>query len=814
MPTLHIIDALGVLFRSYHAIPPMQSVNGSSTQALFGFVKHLRSWLKTHQPTHCAVVFDGLDNKEHRRKIDPDYKRNRKPTPQELIDQILLAQEYCAIHPLPFFAIPKVEADDVIATLAQEGEHREWDVEIWSEDKDLLQLVSERVTLVRGKKRYAPQTLQEELGIFPHQVVDYLSLVGDASDNIPGCRGVGPKTASGWLKKWGSGETILQNQETLGKKGEDLNIFWDRFEKNRLLVHLLNEVDLQLGNESFEGRCSLPLEDWGKQDHFFTTMSFGSLLHQSPQCHEVDIEELPPEEIEKLPSKTSVLILEGEQVNPLCRESYAISPSLGSICFFPKKQPLPQQLRYIGHHLQELPVEDAAFDTLIAASAIYDLTEISLQQLLERLFGKTWRRQEVTYWLWKARDLLQKVSEEKGIFPFLEKIEFPLISILRRMGERGLFVDRGVLQDLEVTFADRCDECKQKIDSISGVSCNLNSPKQVAHVLFEVLEIPTQKKTKTGFSTSTEVLEDIDHPAVEALLQYRACEKLRSTYVQGLLQLIDPQTSLVHPQWIQTGTVTGRLSCRKPNMQNMPVRTKEGQWIRQAFLPTQGCFLSADYSQIELRVAAHLSQDRALIDAFEQGQDIHALTASRMNHIPLDQVTHEQRRNAKTINFGLLYGQTVVGLARQLKVDISKAKEFMDTYFKAYPQLTQYIKEIQDKAEEGGVVRTISGRERSTLRLKRDFVRRIAVNTPVQGLAADIIKRAMVSTEETLAQTGIHALLLAQIHDELLWDVRAEDVEQASIVVRECMEKAGKEVISFSLPLTVQIRIGKNWSLC
>lgn len=882
MKELFVIDALGLLFRAYHALPPMTSPTGEETQALFGFIKQLEKILREHEPEYVAAVFDGPDNKAWRTELCPQYKSNREKAPESLIKQMLWSEEYCALKGISTLSIPGVEADDTIGSIAKWTEEEDISLIICAQDKDLCQLVSDKTVMLHPHKAgfyYTKESVQEKFGVSSDQIIDYLSLVGDSSDNIPGLKGVGPKTAAAWLGEWGSLSTILENKEAVagGKKKALLEESEKRLHLNQRLVSLRTSVEFPKDTAFF---CKDPIQI-DKLETFYHRFGFHTLAKDLPKpkvkveatYHCIDsIEELKAlctrlkrERMISFDTETTGLdpmsdSLVGIGLSANQEESWYI-PFNGPIAKEELLAPLKDLFesdgpKFFAHHLKfDLLVlwqagifpKACDFDTMIASYLLFagqrshSLDNLSLELLgihktpITELIGSG-RHQisigdvpipqvadycgEDVCATWALRSYLEPMIEERGFADLMHTMELPLTYILTEMQQRGIFLDTEPLKVLEVQVRGSIEALSHEIIGMAGESFNLNSPKQLGYILFEKMGIHPPKKTKTGYSTNVDVLEQLSekHPIASKILEYRSLEKLRSTYIEALPTFINAKTGRIHCTFNQTLVATGRLSCHNPNLQNIPVRSELGRKIRGAFRPEKSdwSFLSADYSQIELRIVAHLSEEPALIEAFSKGEDIHAFTASLVYDIPLESVTKEQRFAAKAVNFGLIYGQGAFGLSRQLGIDLNEAKAFIEAYFERYPAVKIFLEKAITEAQATGTSKTLLGRAReipgldSTNGQIRSSAERLAINTPIQGTDADIAKLAMIRVNALLKEHGMQCRMLLQIHDEILFELPDREIDKARPLIQEAMES----IIKLKVPLEVNIKVGKNWQLC
>ncbi|MBS0615131.1 MAG: DNA polymerase I [Verrucomicrobia bacterium] len=880
MKNLYIIDAVNFLFRSYYAIKGMTNAKGESTNALFGLIRSIYKIIDDFSPDYVVAVFDGPDNKQSRTKIYAEYKSHRTRMPEDLVPQLEHALSWCAMAGIPHLSVPGVEADDTMGSIARWAEKQGIRVYLCSSDKDLCQLVDDHIFLLHAHKDNMlvdRKKVEELYGIKPEQMIDYLAIVGDASDNIPGLEGFGPKTASELLQKFGSLDALLQNPElvTGAKKQEMLKTGKDVALMSRELATIHLGVDFPKEETFFH----LKAPDMEKVKAFYDEMRFMSLLKEmditktvSHKSEDVPLEYTLVEDINalvaELEQETDICIdTETTSLHPLQAQLVGIgfSTKPGKAWYVPWKKELFPYIEKIlshpshsfyGHNIKyDLHVlvnagfllPRISFDTILASyllnphSSRHGLDHLALTYFhkvkisIEELIGKgknqismadvplekitTYCCEDVDYTV-RLKNLFAPLIKEENLSAVLKDIELPLIPVLLAMERRGIYVDPVQLKKLSEDLSQKIGVLTEEIYKIAGEEFNLNSPKQLSKILFEKLGIKPPKKTATGFSTSADVLEELreESPIVHKILDYRTLEKLRSTYVDSLPENIHPVTKRIHCTFNQSVAATGRLSCQDPNLQNIPVRTVEGKKIRDAFHPQEKgwSFIGADYSQIELRILAHLSEDPVLIQAFQDGEDIHAYTASLVFDVPLPDVTDEMRRKAKAVNFGILYGQQAFGLSQGLDMNYKEAAAFIETYFKRYPRVKEYIEFCKESARKTKKSITMTGRLRpipeidSKNPILRAAAERLAINTPLQGTAADLIKMAMIQIDAFLRSNPGVGYMLLQIHDELIFEVPDHEIERVSSKVKNIMEN----VVSLKVPLEVHISIGKNWGEC
>lgn len=890
MKQLFIVDAVNFLFRSYYAIGPMTNPKGESTNALFGFIRSMYKLIGDFSPDFIIAVFDGPDNKQKRTEMYAEYKSHRKSMPEDLFPQLEKAHYWCEMAGIPYLSVPGVEADDTIGSIAVWAEQQGIKVFLCSSDKDLCQLVDDKIFMIQPHKDNLlidKQKVEELYGITPQQMVDYLAIVGDSSDNIPGLEGFGPKTASALLQQFGTLDAILENPDKIpgAKKQEIVR----QGKEIALLSRRLATIDKNVDFPKEEKFFHLKEPHLEQLKAFYHEMHFMSLLKELDTPAKVEpslglnfdektdyvlIDDVPSLEtlIKKLRAEKEICLdVETTSLRPMLAElvgiGFSISPS--QAWYVPLNGTMPRtevlkkleellmnhHLSFFGHNIkydshvlqnENLPLFRISFDTILASYLLtpqnprHNLDQLALERFhkvkisIDSLIGKGKKQismkdvpldqvtayccQDVDYTV-RLKELFEKELSEKGLMPILTDIEIPLLPVLITMERRGIFVDIDILQQMSKELARQIKEVEYEIHSMAGEEFNVSSPKQLSKILFEKMGISPPKKTATGFSTSADVLEDLQEsvPIVTKILDYRTLEKLRSTYVDSLPGEINPKTQRIHCTFNQSVAATGRLSCQDPNLQNIPIRSKEGKKIREAFKPQEDhwSFLSADYSQIELRLLAHLSEDPVLIKAFNEGEDIHAYTASLVFDVPLKEVTEEMRYKAKAVNFGILYGQQAFGLSQGLKIEYRDAASFIEKYFQRYKRIKEYLEFCKESVRKTGRAVTMTGRQRPIpeINAKNPMIRaaaeRLAINTPLQGTAADLIKIAMIQVDSLLRKENLGYMLL-QIHDELLFESPDNHVHLLSTKVKTIMEN----VMKLKVPLEVHISIGKNWGEC
>lgn len=894
MRTLYVLDASGFLYRSYFAIRNMTNKQGESTNALYGFIRSVLKLFKDFNPQHIVSVFDGPENAKKRVGIYPEYKAHRSAMPPDLRYQIEWAQEFCSLMGIPYLAIPEVEADDTMGSIAKWAEKLGVTSYLCTSDKDMAQIVNPHILLLNTHKDNTisgPNEIEKEWGVLPNQMIDLLAMTGDASDNVPGLAGFGEKTAAALLKQFGSLDYILSHPEEIpgAKKQETIKTQADLALISRTLVTVDLTVDIPQEENFYQLKPPVlePLK------LFYNRMNFNSLLRELDQQQQPKVEEqltlFPSEE------KIDYILVNDEQAflqllkvlsvkDQICfkTETTDVLPMKAEIVGIgfsiePKKawyvpfngSLTPQRIleglkplfenpsigfyghnvKYEWHILQNygIEIQNISFDTILAS---YILNAHSRQHSLETLilegFGKVLpplsdllgkgknvlKMDQVSLkqmanhccqlvdFTCRLKERLEKELQTRQLLSVFKEIELPLLTVLAKMERRGMYVDLPYLSELSKELTAQLKLLQKEIYNDAGEEFNLNSPKQISELLFTKMGIPPPKKTATGHSTSAEVLEFLKdkHPLAGKILNYRLLEKLRSTYVDALPSQVHTKTRRIHTTFNQSIAATGRLSSQDPNLQNIPIRSEEGIKIRAAFIPQKEgwSYLSADYSQIELRLLAHLSQDPALLTAFRNNEDIHIYTAASMFGIPLEKVTKDQRHQAKAINFGIVYGQQAFGLARELDIDVKQAGAFINMYFQRYQKVREYIEKSKEIARLTGKAVTLTGRERAIPEIHsknmqiRSAAERLAINTPLQGTAADLIKLAMLKMDSELTKRNTQGFMILQIHDELIFELPDEEIPLFSKLVPEVMQG----VMQLDVPLVVDINVGKNWKEC
>jgi len=862
-----VLDGSSLIFRAFYALPGLSDSHGQPTGAIFGFSNMLTKLMAEQQPNLMVLAFD-KSRHTFRTERYADYKGTRDKTPEELLSQFPLLREFAANMGIPFLEKDNYEADDIIGTLATQAAAKGYDVRVITGDRDALQLVRPNLRVLLTKKGiseikdYDTAAFEEEYGFEPLKLIDLKGLMGDTSDNIPGVPGVGPKTASKLLLAYGSVENVLAHVgEVSGKKlKENLQTYADQARLSKEVATIeLHVPDLAFAEEDYRIQPDMEKMQAFCDDHELRAVwrNFERLYGPAELALDLDGGEngaaaqdlsydLWDEEAVKTAVKAPYLAVSGifsglapfvsleglavvagpdaEKAGFVARDSAAF-PALLQLLESDQQAVVFGLKRYDQAGLRG---QKAFFDVELAAYLLeperskYALSELS-QKYLQEAAPESFDDEKAQA-VWEAKaisrlyPLLGAKLEEEKLTHLMDTIELPLVEVLAAMEQNGVYVNRAHLAEKTEEVADRLQKIEASIYEMAGHDFNLNSPKQLGVVLFEELGLPVRKKTKTGYSTNAEVLESLrlEHPIIEQILAYRLWSKLKSTYLDGIAGLIRTDTGRVHTSFNQTVTATGRLSSSDPNLQNIPVRTEEGRMIRALFEPGEGydCLLSADYSQIELRLLAHMSGDENFIDAFKRGQDIHARTAAEVFGIPLDEVTPELRRHAKAVNFGIVYGISDFGLARNLHISRKEAGDYISRYFTRYPGVRAFMDKVVAEAHETGYVTTMFGRRRELPAIKsrnfnqRMLAERMAMNTPIQGTAADVIKLAMIAAYRKLREAGVKSRILLQVHDELVLEVKESEIETVQAILHEAME----HVVSLSVPLSIDVHWGRNWA--
>nr|WP_174506682.1 DNA polymerase I [Acinetobacter sp. Marseille-Q1620] len=917
MPPFVLVDGSYFLFRAFHALPPLTTSTGLHTNAIRGAISAIQKLMRRTQPTHMAVIFD-TPEPTFRHKLSPIYKGDRPSMPDELAEQIPYLHALIRALGIPLHALPGAEADDIIGTLAKRAEAQGYQVLISTGDKDMAQLVTEKVTLEDSFKD-KPMDINgvfEKFGVWPNQIIDYLTLMGDASDGIMGVPGVGAKTAAKLLNEYGDLNNIIANAANIkGKIGQSIQDNIEGIRLDHQLASIICDLDmglvyddLKLTDPNVEELRRLYTElEFRNQlqslDHpnnpnnstykqtakaAATTNSEAETIKTEDQANISSVDDLLGQAnyhtvltqdawdklFQRLSTEkrfaidtetTSLDYRQAQMVGfsvafdandayyiPLAHDYEGAPEQLNREEILKQIKPIleDKSIEKIGHHLKYdahifanhgIELQGWYFDTMLASYVLNsvatrhgmdDVARLYLSHLtttFEQVAGKGAKQKtfnqikietaahyaaedaHVTYRLYEVLD--RKLSVTPELVNILHNIEMPVARVLSIMEENGIELDLSFLDQLSVEFTETIQNLENQIIDLAGQEFNVSSPKQVGEILFDKLGLKGGKKTATGqYSTSESVLEKIDHPITELIIEYRGLTKLKGTYTEGLSKQANPETHRVHTSYHQALTATGRLSSTDPNLQNIPIREEIGRQIRKAFIAPEGrVLLAADYSQIELRLMAHFSQDEALVHAFQHGQDVHRRTASEVLGIPIEDVTSDQRRQAKAVNFGLLYGMSEFGLIRQLGFTRQESQDYIKQYFHRYPGIYEYMQRTRQVAHEQGFVETILGRRLYTPDIDarnmmvRKGAERAAINAPLQGSAAEIIKMAMIEVEKILPKD--QAKLLLQVHDELVFEVDEKIADELAKTIRDVMQ----DVVKLSVPLVVEVGQGRNW---
>ncbi|PIQ42841.1 MAG: DNA polymerase I [Gammaproteobacteria bacterium CG11_big_fil_rev_8_21_14_0_20_46_22] len=884
---LILVDGSSYLYRAFHAMPNLTNREGEPTGAMYGVLNMLRRLRADHPSAYFAVVFDAK-GKTFRHDLYDAYKAHRPPMPPELRSQIEPLYEIIRAMHLPLISISGVEADDVIGTLAKQASQAGLNTLISTGDKDLAQLVDNQVTLINTMNNsfLTPDSVKEKFGVGPELIIDYLTLIGDTSDNIPGVPKVGPKTAVKWLEEYGSLDNIIASANQIGGKvGENLRASLEQLPLSKELVTIRCNVDvpykiadLHAGNADEKALADA-------YQHYDFKSWLGDLnpeksepqKKQETEYHIINDEKALDVLIDRL-NQASLFAFDTETNSlnymqasivgvsfalkaheafyiPLAHEDTSLD-QLDRDTTLQKLKPLlenegakkvGQNLKYDREVLQNhgITLRGIAFDTMLesyvfnSTASRHDMDSLALKYLgyttvhYEDIAGKgakqitfdqvdiqtaaNYAAEDADITLQLHEKLWPKLANDEKLKQVFETIEMPLVPILSDMERTGVMIDAEKLQQQSAEITERLSVLEKEAHTIAGEPFNLASPKQLQTILFEKLNLPVLKKTPKGQpSTAEDVLSDLaaDFELPKILLEHRSLAKLKSTYTDRLPEQIDPNNGRVHTSFHQAVAGTGRLSSSGPNLQNIPTRTEEGRRIRQAFIAQKDYqIVSADYSQIELRIMAHLSNDKGLLEAFEKGLDVHKATASQVFGVALNDVTNDQRRKSKAINFGLIYGMSAFGLAKQIGVDRATAQAYIDAYFEQYPGVLDYMERTRAQAHEKGYVETLFGRRlylneiNSRNKMRQKAAERAAINAPMQGTAADIIKRAMILVSDFLHQSDVDARMIMQVHDELVFEVKDTEVDVFTSAIVDIMGKAA----TLNVPLIADAGSGNNW---
>ncbi len=892
---LYLIDGNSYVYRAYYAIKELTNSKGFPTNAIYGFTNMLLKIIREKKPDGIVVSFDSPVPTE-RHRIYEKYKAQRPETPRELVEQMPYIKKMISAFNISIFEVPGYEADDLLGTIAKKAASEGIDVFIVTGDKDMLQIVGDRVKVYDPMKDKIldEEFIREKFGIGPERITEFMALTGDAADNIPGIKGIGEKTARELLTEFGSLDDLLENTNRI-KRDKVRALVSENADLARLskkLTTLDTSVPLDIAIE--ELRLGEP--DWASLLSLFRELEFGSLMKLIPSENAREIHHetvLSPSGVREIASSIQDEIafdIESTSRNPLAADlvGIALCREKGHALYIPvshsypgapvqmKKEELLEILRAIfedekiakiGHNLKYdmmvlrqdgIQVKGLLYDTMIASYLLnpnkpnHSLEEVGLEHLSYRkktfievlkkrsFFSEVPIEEAASYACddaslsFELKEVLFRKLRENDLENLYLNIEMPLVYVLADMEMEGISIDSSKLEGISKELEREIDSLKRRIYFLAGEEFNINSPKQLSRVLFHRLGFQPGKKTKTGFSTEMGVLEELaeSHELPQEILNYRSLSKLKTTYIDVLPTLINPKTGRVHTSFNQTVAATGRLSSSNPNLQNIPIRGEWGRRIRETFIAEVGIesestrshrtdsqregnlLLSADYSQVELRILAHLSNDEGLIEAFRNNLDIHARTASEIFGITIDKITPDIRRIAKTVNFGVIYGISPFGLSEALSISRDEAKKYIEQYFNRHPGVKNYIEKILEEARNKGYVSTLFGRRRAIPEIKsknsnmRQQAERFAINSPIQGTAADIIKIAMINIWKKFKDRGLKTRMILQVHDELLFELPAQELETVKDIVKKEMEG----VITLSVPVSVDINHGKNWA--
>lgn len=892
-PPLILVDGSSYLFRAFHALPPLTNSKGQPTGAVYGVINMLNKLVEEYRPEHIAVVFDAK-GKTFRNDMYEEYKAHRPPMPDELRSQIEPLYELVEALGYPVIIVPGVEADDVIGTYARQATEQKVDTLISTGDKDLAQLVNPHVTLINTMNNVVMDEagVVEKFDVPPAAIIDYLALMGDTADNIPGVPKVGPKTAAKWLKQYESLDNLVAHADEIkGKVGESLRDNLQQLPLSRELTtikcdveidHAISELAMRppqldklkqiytemefktwLSNLSADGGEAAGGQEAAKVEANYETVldkkSFDRWIKKLKKAQQFafDTETTSLDYMQARVVGVSFAVKTGEAAYVPFAHDYLDAPAqLSEQDVLGAMKPLledegvkkiGQNLKYDAHVLSNhgISMRGIAQDTMLESYVLDSTQRHNMDDMALRLLGHStihfediagkgakqltfnqidleqagpYAAEDADITLQIHEKLSQALAAEPALNSVYQEIELPLLSVLLKIERNGVMVDVAMLEKQSKQLAERMKEVEKMAYDEAGESFNLASPKQIQAILFDKLELPVIRKTPKGApSTAEDVLQELaaDYALPKLILEHRSLSKLKSTYTDKLPLQVNEKTGRVHTSYNQTVAATGRLSSTDPNLQNIPIRSEEGRRIRQAFVAPRGYkMLAADYSQVELRIMAHLSEDENLLTAFSDGIDVHRATAAEVFGVTLEEVESEQRRAAKAINFGLIYGMSAFGLAKQLNIGRYEAQDYIDVYFARYPGVRDYMDRTRELAHDKGYVETVFGRRlylpeiNSRNGQRRQYAERTAINAPMQGTAADIIKRAMISVDHALADSKVEANVVMQVHDELVVEVLEKDVEAAADLLRIEMEQAA----TLKVPLIVDIGIGNNWN--
>ena len=867
MKKLVAIDGNSIMNRAFYGIMNSRllvTTDGTYTNAIYGFLSILFKLLNDEKPDYICVTFDLKAPTFRHIKYD-GYKATRKGMPDELRVQMPIIKEVLRAMNIPILELEGYEADDILGTLAKYGDEHDIQVLLLTGDRDSLQLVSNNVTVripttkmgTTESTDYTPEIVREKYGIEPVQFIQIKGLMGDTSDNIPGVPGVGEKTAFGLITRYHDIDTIYNaldsGEELDGVKGK----LKEKLIENKDLAYLSKDLGTIFKEVPIEINLNeLARKDFNKEQlyNLFLKLQFRNFIEK------LGLNSVKNEiEAEAIDTKLEIKNMSDLDMN-VSEIAYYLSDGLavfdGQNAFYTNevtnellknifessalKIGFEEKETYLKLKRQGIEPKNMMFDLSIASYVLnpskdsYKLNDMILEELgvmvdeeqkEEQIMlsgfeqrTKDNKEQSAKYarYIYMCKNKLTDKLKEKEQYKLFNEIEMPLVRVLAEMEYKGVLVDKKMLEEYSLSLGKKVDALVKEICDLAGEDFNVNSTKQLGVILFEKLGLPVIKKTKSGYSTDVDALEKLknEHPIIEKILEYRTLSKLKATYVDGMLPLINGETKRIHANFKQTVTATGRISCTDPNLQNIPIRTELGRELRKIFIAPEGCsFIDADYSQIEPRVLAHISGDETMIEAFKNGEDIHAITASQVFGVPLEEVTKQMRSEAKAVNFGIVYGISDFGLASNIGINRKKAKIYIEKYFEKYPNIKKYMDSEKEKCKELGYVETLWGRRRYVPEIKsnnfnvRQFGERVAMNAPIQGTAADIIKIAMVNVFDELKKNNLKSKLILQVHDELVIEAPDDEVETAKEILVNCMEN----VIKLKLPLKAEAQVGKNW---
>jgi DNA polymerase-1 len=880
---LIIIDISNYIFRAFYAIRPLNAPDGTPVNAVYGVLSMIHNMIVKYQPTHILVAKDTKEG-SFRNEIYPEYKANRSAPPDDLIPQFGLVDELIKALGLPEIKAARYEADDVIGSVAIQWKNDFEEILIASGDKDLMQFVDGPIKMLDTMKEiiYSREEVKDKMGVYPEQIVDYLSLIGDSSDNIPGVPGIGPKGAQGLLEEFGTLDKVLENVNIIKNKRCQTALL-EHKDKAILSKELAQIVtDLKLNFDSSGAVFQLKLTP--EVEEFLNKVGFKSwqtkLADYRPKIARSSVTAASSTSAPHVPPpatdakkvqrwtladfKNNIAGVLTFSINPVLEDElnqrqywkamaiatdkacgyltltndevpafFDVIKSTGAIAVLHQSKPLLQLAMMAGVDSQFPYFDLSQAHFIINPEYRHDLgtmTEEFLGQTLaptpkgqtgffdEITDDELTRHGEKAEAILKLHSILREKMKAENMEKAYDELDIPLIKVLAAMELEGIALDIGFYKELEYEFQNQIDDIENEVKKIAGDKINLRSPKQVGELLFEKLQLPVIRKTKTGYSTDAEVLAELaalkTSPVPEQLLKYREIEKLLSTYVKALPTMVNTQTHKIHTHFQPSNAATGRLSSDNPNLQNIPVRTENGRKLRKGFIPSKGrTLLSADYSQVELRLLAHFSQDKNMLEAFKHDRDIHKQTASEIFEVPLESVTKDMRNSAKAINFGLMYGQTSFGLSQTLHISQGDAKKYITAYFKKFSSVKSFLDTLKEKAEDTGYAETLFGRKRalpdikSTNRQVKAMAERVAINSPIQGTAADVIKLAMINIQRILKERNLKSKMVLQVHDELIFDVEPSEMDEMKTLVKTEMEGA----VNLTVQLKVEMGTGQNW---